>query len=312
MQRYLIAAATAGLALSPPLVRASILIDLSSPQAGQTVAVGDTIHAIVSASTDDPNGIASLQTRLETTLDGATPDVSPFHFSVIATNPGNTTSNQPVVSSFGPGLADASTILAKGTAKFGSNGQPAVSPTGNEPLFGFTGDFGTGSRAAPRFFSAGNGTLSEFFDVSFRADNPGAVQFKFADNVPNSVQGFEYSSPFVNSSSAVDSSPASIVPHGGFSITIGMGGLPGDANADGSVGFDDLLILAQHYGLSKGATVQDGDFNTDGSVGFDDLLILAQHYGDHSAAPAVVPAPEPGATGALCAGAIGLLRRRRR
>ena len=311
MRKNLFAAAIAGLTLAPSIARASIVVDLSSPQAGQTVNVGDTIHAIVSASTDDPDGIASVQTRLETTLDGTSPDVGPFHFSLIATNPGNTSSNQPVVSSFGSGLADANTILAKGTAKFGPNGQPAVSPTGNEPLFGFTGDFGAGSRAAPRFVSAGNASPIEFFDVSFRADNPGTVQFKFADNVPNSVQGFEYTSPFVDATSAVDSSPASIVQHGGFSITIGMASLPGDANADGSVGFDDLLILAQHYGLLKGATLQQGDFNADGKVDFSDLLILAQHYGDHSGAATVAPAPEPTAAALLCVGALALLRRRR-
>jgi len=50
----------------------------------------------------------------------------------------------------------------------------------------------------------------------------------------------------------------------------------GDANGDGS-GFDDLLVLAQHYGGP--GTLADGDFNNDGNVGFDDLLILAQHYG---------------------------------
>ena len=52
---------------------------------------------------------------------------------------------------------------------------------------------------------------------------------------------------------------------------------PGDANLDGKVNFDDLLILAQHFGKT-GATLSDGDFNGDGTVGFDDLLILAQNF----------------------------------
>ena len=55
--------------------------------------------------------------------------------------------------------------------------------------------------------------------------------------------------------------------------------VPGDANGDGRVDFADLLILAQNYGKSAGATFAQGDFNGDGSVGFDDLLILAQNYG---------------------------------
>ena len=60
--------------------------------------------------------------------------------------------------------------------------------------------------------------------------------------------------------------------------------LPGDANGDGKVDFADLLMLAQNYGLPKGATYMTGDFNGDGSVGFDDLLILAQNYGKTLAA----------------------------
>ena len=64
-----------------------------------------------------------------------------------------------------------------------------------------------------------------------------------------------------------------------INLTIARGILPGDADEDGSVAFDDLLTLAQHYGLNFGATWQDGDFNGDGMVNFDDLLLLAQNYG---------------------------------
>jgi len=64
--------------------------------------------------------------------------------------------------------------------------------------------------------------------------------------------------------------------------------IPGDANHDGKVDFNDLLVLAQHYGLKTGQTYENGDFNADGGVGFDDLLILAQNYGRTSAA-AVAP-----------------------
>jgi len=53
--------------------------------------------------------------------------------------------------------------------------------------------------------------------------------------------------------------------------------LPGDADDDGSVGFDDLLIVARNY--DKGGGWTQGDFNGDGAVGFDDLLIVARNYG---------------------------------
>jgi len=53
-------------------------------------------------------------------------------------------------------------------------------------------------------------------------------------------------------------------------------------NGDGAVDFNDLLILAQHYG--QPGTFPQGDLNGDGTVGFDDLLIIAQNYGHTPAA----------------------------
>jgi hypothetical protein len=53
--------------------------------------------------------------------------------------------------------------------------------------------------------------------------------------------------------------------------------LTGDVNHDGSVGFSDLLILAQRYGTA--GTFSTGDVNYDGTVGFADLLLMAQNYG---------------------------------
>lgn len=55
---------------------------------------------------------------------------------------------------------------------------------------------------------------------------------------------------------------------------------PGDANIDGSVTFDDLLLLAQNYNsAATGRHWQLGDFNGTGITDFDDLLLLAQNYG---------------------------------
>lgn len=54
----------------------------------------------------------------------------------------------------------------------------------------------------------------------------------------------------------------------------------GDANLDGSINFDDLLIIAQHYDQpNPTGDIHVGDFNLNGQVNFDDLLKLAQHYG---------------------------------
>jgi hypothetical protein len=68
--------------------------------------------------------------------------------------------------------------------------------------------------------------------------------------------------------------------------------LPGDFDRDRTVGFSDLLILAQNYNLLTGATYATGDATYDGAVSFDDLLALAARYnttlpagtGVHSAA----------------------------
>jgi hypothetical protein len=66
--------------------------------------------------------------------------------------------------------------------------------------------------------------------------------------------------------------------------------LAGDANRDGSVGFADLVAVAQNYGKPSGVTWQKGDFNGDGEVDFSDLVVVAQNYGKALPASAS-PAP---------------------
>ncbi len=99
----------------------------------------------------------------------------------------------------------------------------------------------------------------------------------------------------------------------------------GDANLDLSVNFDDLLTLAQNYGMATGATWAQGDFNYDQQVSFDDLLALAQQYGtsatisadegfgesfvaDWNTARSLVPEPTAG----LLTLALPMLARQRR
>jgi hypothetical protein len=54
--------------------------------------------------------------------------------------------------------------------------------------------------------------------------------------------------------------------------------LDGDANLDRTVGFNDLVIVAQNYGTTGNTNFAKGDFNYDGKVDFSDLAILAQRY----------------------------------
>lgn len=64
------------------------------------------------------------------------------------------------------------------------------------------------------------------------------------------------------------------------SATVPFFVLRGDVTGNGLVDFEDLLVVAQHYG-SSGRTYSQGniDYSADGLVYFDDLLILAQQYG---------------------------------
>jgi len=93
--------------------------------------------------------------------------------------------------------------------------------------------------------------------------------------------------------------------------------LPGDANLDGNVALDDLLIL-----LNNAGTENDwigGDFTGDRNVALDDLLILLNNAGS-SAMPsmmALVSAssfsesiPEPGTFAMVVLGVLAGLRRR--
>ncbi len=77
----------------------------------------------------------------------------------------------------------------------------------------------------------------------------------------------------------------------------------GDANLDGAVNFDDLLLLAQNYERSGVTLWTDGDFTSDTNVNFDDLLALAQNYSgsglqsDWAMAQSLVPEPTSAAVG---------------
>jgi hypothetical protein len=54
--------------------------------------------------------------------------------------------------------------------------------------------------------------------------------------------------------------------------------LRGDVDRDQTVGFSDLVAVAQNYGKSD-RTLAQGDVDGDGTVGFADLVAIAQNYG---------------------------------
>jgi len=99
--------------------------------------------------------------------------------------------------------------------------------------------------------------------------------------------------------------------------------LQGDATLDRTVGFDDLVKVAQNYG---GAGIwSSGDFSGDGTVGFEDLVKVAQDYGgtlptaaipsaaanfQNDLAAAFAPVPEPSLPWAIGFAVLTLRRRR--
>lgn len=148
-------------------------------------------------------------------------------------------------------------------------------------------------------------------------------------------QGINSSAAAANSRLAIGSGVSSVVGATSFageavdSTTLLVATtLKGDTNLNFSVNFDDLLVLAQNYGLTSRIWTQ-GDFDYNGSVNFDDLLGLAQNYGSSYLADgsivtdeamhanfqndlnfALSIAPEPATLG-LLGGALVLLARRR-
>lgn len=66
--------------------------------------------------------------------------------------------------------------------------------------------------------------------------------------------------------------------------------LCGDVNFDFTVGFSDLLTVAQGYGTSGDRSWYQGDSNYDDTIDFNDLISVAQNYGNTVAnAPAAKP-----------------------
>lgn len=85
------------------------------------------------------------------------------------------------------------------------------------------------------------------------------------------------------------------------------GGIGGDLNGDGAVGFPDFLLLSANFGGTD-LSYEEGDINCDGSVGFPDFLVLSANFGQTAAA---VPEPTGLALLSVAGLLLGCVRRRR-
>lgn len=74
--------------------------------------------------------------------------------------------------------------------------------------------------------------------------------------------------------------------------------LAGDANGDGAVNFDDLILVAKHFYVGSGHSASSGnvDYSSDGVVDFDDLILIARKYGTTVDATGTTASPATAAT----------------
>jgi hypothetical protein len=146
--------------------------------------------------------------------------------------------------------------------------------------------------------AAGARNLARFINANYTAGATVALRLK-----QDGFQGSDYRAFIIDTQPA--NQPDMLI----------RSGLPGDANLDGSVNFNDLLLLAQNYGQTDRDWFT-GDFSLDGETGFTDLLALAQNYNsgtstfqaDWSLAQSLVP--EPTLFCLIAAAPLTLIRRR--
>ncbi len=86
--------------------------------------------------------------------------------------------------------------------------------------------------------------------------------------------------------------------------------LPGDLNADGFVGIEDLNLVLQLWNRDTTTGVGVADPSADGFVGIGDLNIVLGNWNVGTPPGAAGGVPEPGARGLLVVGGVALLRRR--
>ena len=138
-------------------------------------------------------------------------------------------------------------------------------------------------------------------DVATSLLTPALQLVNLATNLPASLPPFEYDATLHRVT--IFFSPLAL-PNGDYRLTISAGALPGlttpyqfdffilsgDVNRDRTVGFADLVVIAQNYDRT-GVTHAQGDLTGDGAVSFADLVLVAQNYDATLTAPSPAPVP---------------------
>ncbi len=87
--------------------------------------------------------------------------------------------------------------------------------------------------------------------------------------------------------------------------------LPGDADNDKDVDYDDLTGLIGNYGALAGAQWATDDFDADGDVDAFDYIALKRNYGNTLGQPLAANVPEPASMLILAAACLPAIARRR-
>jgi hypothetical protein len=111
-------------------------------------------------------------------------------------------------------------------------------------------------------------------------DNDGALDADDIDLMHAAAEGPVTAATMkfdLNNDGNIERSPGAIASDADIWVTVLKDTGYGDANFDKTVGFADLVLLAQHYNLTPRSWSQ-GNFDDVAGVGFGDLVLLAQNY----------------------------------
>jgi hypothetical protein len=161
-------------------------------------------------------------------------------------------------------------------------------------------------------FAYGQDTVGPYHDI----EGNGMMTILTGLLLESMTQNLEYARVVVLDSQAAAFDMTGAVANGvGNVFTISLISMhSGDCNNDGDVNVGDLGIIAGNWQLVTfpGKTWTEGDLNGDDIVNVGDLGVVASHWGWHGSPAAAGAVPEPATMLLVAAGALGLLRRRRR
>jgi len=233
--------------------------------AQDTMVVNNTISANTGAGVritgDTAAGNAVRMNQIGGTADGS---ASLLNGTLgIDLGPAGVTQNTPGGPHTGPNHLQNFPVLTNVTES--TSGTVVMGTLNSTPSASFTVDLYSNIVSDPSGYGQGQTYLGS---VNVNTDASGNAAFTF--NTATRVALGQ----FIAATATSSPNDTSEFSH---TIQVQQAQLPGDADGDGLVGFDDLVILARDYG--KPGTFAQGDFNGDGFVGFDDLVILARNYG---------------------------------